>query len=264
MKSQYSLGYRDEEQQRLYLQREIYGDTLDFSCENTDTIYEFGCGVGANLWLAQSVPNGQYVGIDNDQRQLTLAKQLAKTIKVKNVSFVYKDAANTGLLTDSADVSFCRLVLIHQSDPMNILNEMCRVTRSGGHLLVIEPFDFSYYLGPNKDNLLKCFKARVDWAYGEGRGSPNVAVNLHGYFHCLPLLEYTLTPHVIFVQGTQKNRCRQFLDNWLGLIKPIIPELLSHKKVSGAEWLLAQQEATEIEDTLFITQTLWIAKAKVL
>lgn len=80
MAENYSLGSSDQEQRRLYLQREVYGDTLDFEFSPADVVYEFGCGVGATLWLAQAVPEGRYVGIDIQPEQISAARALAEYI----------------------------------------------------------------------------------------------------------------------------------------------------------------------------------------
>lgn len=263
MTNTYSLGSSDDEQQRLQLQREIYGDTLEFKFSPTDTIYEFGCGVGANLWLAQAVPNGQYVGIDFQLEQIKAATDLAKKLSFRNASFLNEDGTNTSLPDNSADASFCRCVLIHQPDPMPMLKEMCRVTKSNGRLIIIEPHDPIYYVGPNKPNLLKSFKARTEFAYGSGRGTPNAAVNLHSYFCKLPVTNVTLTPHIISVKGTETERCTKFLRNFIGLIEPSLSDLVSRNDITEKEWQLAKQEASEVVEETFIMQMMWIAEAAI-
>jgi hypothetical protein len=67
MSTNYSLGASDDEQSRLLLQRELYGDTQNICFRETDSVCEFGCGAGANLWIAQSLSSGRYVGIDVQQ-----------------------------------------------------------------------------------------------------------------------------------------------------------------------------------------------------
>lgn len=263
MNSVYSLGSSHSEQARLFLQREIYGDTHNIKFIPTDSVVEFGCGVGANLWIAQVIPKGRYTGIDNQPSQIEKAQTHAKSLNLRNVDFKCVNAAETGLPSASADVSFCRCVLIHQSDPFPIVKEMQRVTKPGGRIVLIEPHGPTYYVGPDKPNLLKCFRARNELAYGGGRGSPDVAVNLYPLLMRISVNDIVIHPHVILVRGTETNRCRQFLRNLLGLTEPVAHQLISRGDISREEWQTAIAEASQITPETFLTQTLWVAEARV-
>jgi len=262
MRDTYSLGSSEDEQSRLVMQRELYGDTRDIRFQESDRVCEFGCGVGANLWIARAVPRGRYVGVDNQPAQIRRARQRAAALKLEHVEFRVQDAAHTDLEKDSFDVSFCRCLLIHLPDPVPLLDEMFRVTRPGGRVVVIEPHDITYYAGPDMPHLMKCFRARIEHAYGGGRGSPDVAVNLYPLLRRYETERLSVRPHVITVLGTERDRFSRFLQNLRGLIEPVAGELAESGMVTEQDWERARREAQTFSDCSFLTQTLWIAEAQ--
>lgn len=257
----YSLGVSDDEQARLHRQRELYADTANMEFSETDTVCEIGCGAGANLWIAQQLGRGRYIGIDAEPRQTETAARHARVLGLTNTQFRTASGDNTGLAGDSVDVAFCRCVLIHQPDPRPLVAEMCRITKRGGRILISEPHDPSYYCGPDKTHLMKCFHARTRYAYGDARGSPDVALNLYPLLMKHRLSDVRVTPHTITVYGRELERCSKFLQNWLGIIATMADTLLATGAVSREDLVLAKKEAEDITAETFLYQSMWIAEA---
>ena len=257
----YSLGVSDAEQTRLYRQRELYGDTAGIKFSSTDVVCEIGSGVGANLWIAKQVAHGRYVGIDVEPKQNEAAAKQACAMGLKNAEFRTVSGDDTGLTDGCMDATFCRCVLIHQPDPVPLIAEMCRITKPGGRILISEPHDASYHCGPDKTHLMKCFHARTHYAYGDGRGSPEVALNLSPLLIRQGLRDIRVTLHVITVHGREPERCRAFLQNWLGIIATVADSLLEMGAVSQRDLDLAAAEAEDITAETFLYQTMWIAQA---
>ncbi|WP_444917747.1 class I SAM-dependent methyltransferase [Microbulbifer sp. JMSA003] len=265
MKESYSLGAKASEQKRLLLQRKIYGDTEDIHFPSNYQVAEFGCGAGANLWIAQEVSAGSYIGLDIQPAQLNKAEQTAQMLGLCNTEFKLCNAEKSGLANSSVDAAFARLVLIHLPNPKTMLQEMIRVVRPGGRLIIHEPYDATYYTGPDKFNLMKCFRARNTLAYGNGRGSPEIAVNLFPVLSSLKISEVVVSPHVINANGKSDGiRCKNLLENIIGLIEPVSAELIAQSKITPEEWKSAQQEAGIVTAHTFHTQTLWKATAQVI
>ncbi|MEE8625540.1 MAG: methyltransferase domain-containing protein [Acidiferrobacterales bacterium] len=257
----YSLGMSDAEQARLHRQRELYGDTAGIKFSSTDVVCEIGSGVGANLWIAKQVAQGRYVGIDVESKQNEAAAKNAWAMGLKNTEFRTAGGDNTGLTDGCVDATFCRCVLIHQPDPIPLIAEMCRITKPGGRIIISEPHDTSYHCGPDKTHLMKCFRARTHYAYGDGRGSPEVALSLYPLLIRQGLRDVRVTPHVITVHGQEPERCRAFLQNWLGIIATMADSLLEMGAVSQRDLDLAAAEAEDITAETFLYQTMWIAEA---
>lgn len=257
----YSLGVSDAEQARLQRQCELYGDTAGIKFSSTDVVCEIGSGVGANLWIAKQVTRGHYVGIDVEPKQNEAAAKQAWAMGLKNTEFRTASGDNTGLTDGCVDATFCRCVLIHQSDPIPLIAEMCRITKPGGRIVISEPHDASYHCGPDKTHLMKCFHARTHYAYGDGRGSPEVALNLYPLLIRQGVRDIRVTPHVITVHGRESERCEAFLQNWLGIIATAADSLLEMGTVSQRDLDLAEAEAEDITADTFLYQSMWIAEA---
>ena len=259
----YSLGDSENEQARLVRQIALYGDTEAIRFSKSDRVCELGCGAGANLWIAQQVDEGAYVGVDQREAQTRTARTRAAELKLNNVSFRAVDAASTGLDPASFDAVFCRCVLIHQPDPVPIVEEARRLLRNGGRAVFIEPDGPNHYCTPGKNNLMKVFHARTALAYGGGRGTPDVARNLYPLLVKGGFSSIRLTPHVIIATGNDPERCAAFLRHWIEIIEPVAGTLLRENIISEEELKRAHQEARQVTPELFICHTMWQADAVV-
>lgn len=257
----YSLGDSESEQDRLVRQIDLYGDTRGIAFEAGSRVIELGCGSGANLWIARQLSEGKYVGVDARQSQVDAARRRARDLGAVNAEFHVGDAADTGLEGGSFDALFCRCVLIHQPDPRLIAAEARRILRPGGRGVFIEPDGPNHYMTPGKDTLMKVFHARTHYAYGEGRGSPDVARNLHPLLMSAGFKNITLTPHVIVATGDDTDRCRAFLHHWAGIIEPVANALVSEGLVTSQELEQARREAKSVTPDLFICHIMWQADA---
>ncbi|HSS66288.1 MAG TPA: methyltransferase domain-containing protein, partial [Gammaproteobacteria bacterium] len=159
------------------------------------------------------------------------------------------------------DALFCRCVLIHQPDPRPILTEARRLLRPGGRGVFIEPDGPNHYMTPGKDALVKMFHARTHYAYGDGRGSPDVARNLYPLLVNAGFNDVVLTPHVIVATGDDPDRCRAFLRHWVGIIEPVVDALVSEGMVTSRELEQALIEAETVTPDLFICHIMWQADA---
>ena len=256
------LGSRENEQQRLYAQVSLYGDMDGITFSKTDSVCEIGCGVGANLWIAQQLAHGRYVGVDNNVRQIEAACNWANRLGLGNTEFYNVDGAETKLPTGSMDATFCRFVLIHQPNPLAILGEMCRITKNGGRVIAIEPHDPTYYCAPGYEHLRKCYSAKTQYAYGGGRGSPNVALNLYPSFIKLELKDIVVRPHIIACGGKEPERCKALLKNLIGMVEPMSDELVRTGLITQDDYDFARQEAAEVTSDTFIYQSMWIAEGR--
>lgn len=129
-KRAYIHGTAPEEQARLRLLNSLTNNAyLDFLEINpTDTVLEVGSGLGilANE-VATRTPRGEVVGIEYSKEQLAKAKR-----KHSNVDFRQGDAHALPFADGHFDVVYCRYVLEHVADPLQVLKEMRRVLKPGG------------------------------------------------------------------------------------------------------------------------------------
>jgi SAM-dependent methyltransferase len=105
---------------------------------------DIGCGPGAVMRLMgdRVGPGGRVTGVDVDGRLGRLALGELRGEGGSEFEFVEGDALKLETVPATPfDLSFCRLVLMHLSDPVALLEKMHHWTKPGGYVAAQE-FDF--------------------------------------------------------------------------------------------------------------------------
>jgi phosphatidylethanolamine/phosphatidyl-N-methylethanolamine N-methyltransferase len=103
-----------------------------------DKILEVGVGTGINASL---YPKHCHVtGIDFSALMLEKARERVAKKGVKNVRLKEMDAANLTFADDSFDIVYAPYVISVVSDPVRVVNEMRRVCRPGGKIVILNHF----------------------------------------------------------------------------------------------------------------------------
>ena len=107
-------------------------------------VADVGCGPGAMSRLLASLvgPSGSVTGIDLHAAQIEEARRLSAMEGVTNARFVAADGCKTGLPGSQFDLVYCRFLLLHLMDPALCLQEMWRVLKPDG-ILVVEDGDLA-------------------------------------------------------------------------------------------------------------------------
>lgn len=113
-------------------------DALDLA-EDADII-DVGCGTGAALRHAsQKVTQGQLIGIDPVPRMVEIARERTKTHNNGHrIEYRVGPAEKLPLENDSADVVLAFDSFDHWQNPEEGLQEVQRVLRSGGRLVLVK------------------------------------------------------------------------------------------------------------------------------
>src|SRR5881296_2369978 len=102
-----------------------------------ERVLEVGCGTGVVVRdLAALVGRrGKVVGIDASRRLLDRARALCReTARRTPIALRVADAASLPFAADRFDAALAITVILHVADPLRVVREMARVTRSGGHV----------------------------------------------------------------------------------------------------------------------------------
>lgn len=117
-----------------------------------DRILDLGCGIGVDVdGLAEYVgETGTVVGADKSESMVEEARK--RYGDRENTRFVTDDATELSFSRDEFDRSRTSRVLQHVSRPKVAIQELKRVTRSGGLIWAVEP-DWEMYLldAPNSE-----------------------------------------------------------------------------------------------------------------
>ena len=134
--SSYIHGTAPDEQARLAaLNRMTNAPFVDFlALEGHESVLEIGSGLGILAAdVAAKVPHGSVIGLEFSPAQLAQCPR-----DNPRLSFVQADAHALPFPDTTFDVVYCRYLLEHVADPVQVLRQAHRVLRFGGRILVQE------------------------------------------------------------------------------------------------------------------------------
>lgn len=135
-KTAYIHGTEASEQARLaLLNRLTNAPFIEFlDLDDGASVLEVGSGLGILAReVSERVPGGQVCGVEYASAQLALARSSAR-----NLNFIQGDAHALPFIDERFDTVYCRYLLEHVANPLQVLGEMRRVLRPGGRALVQE------------------------------------------------------------------------------------------------------------------------------
>ncbi len=136
----YLFGDSDEATRRLAVIAEVYAGSSRALLRDAVSFHpklavDLGCGPGYSTHLlAESLECDQVVGLDSSEHFVNVASKTS----TDKVSFLLHDVTRVPFPVGSADLLFCRLLLTHLSQPLDMLHEWGTQLRPGGLLLVEE------------------------------------------------------------------------------------------------------------------------------
>ena len=134
--AQYIHGTAPEEQARLAtLNRITNASFLAFlGLRGSESVLEVGSGLGLlAAEVAEAIPRGRVVGVEYSAAQLARAPA-----GIANLTFRQGDAHQLEFDPGTFDVVYCRYLLEHVANPVQVLREVRRVLKPGGRLYVQE------------------------------------------------------------------------------------------------------------------------------
>ena len=100
-------------------------------------IADVGCGTGSLTFELARFAR-KVIGIDQSPEMLRRARKFAYSKEIGNVEFRLGDALKLPLEGRSVDAVFCVMVLHFLRDPGRAIAELCRITRPGGTVVVLD------------------------------------------------------------------------------------------------------------------------------
>jgi len=139
------------------------------SIRNTDwsgkTVLDIGCSNGKlSKEILEKTKIKKFIGIDPAKDRISKANELVKLKKLKNVSFYVASSDNLKIFSDNSfDAIFCNMAFQQFKNPQKALDEMFRVLKKGGEVIINFNIEKSpvwlqqeilynqYYGDPNKE-----------------------------------------------------------------------------------------------------------------
>ena len=103
-----------------------------------DTVIDLGSGAGNDCFVARALTGetGKVIGIDFTEKMVTKARINAEKLGYHNVEFRFGDIEQMPLSADIADVVVSNCVLNLVPDKFNVLKEVFRELKPGGHFSI--------------------------------------------------------------------------------------------------------------------------------
>lgn len=102
-------------------------------------IVDLSCGTGMlSARLASEIRDARVIGLDLSTVMLTEAATKIERVPPKTLTFARADAELLPLRTASADAVLCLSAFHHYARPQHVLNEVSRILRPKGHLLLLD------------------------------------------------------------------------------------------------------------------------------
>src|SRR4030065_2710935 len=138
-------------------------------------ILEVGCGTGVILHELTQVSQGYIFGLDIDYKSTQMTHNSLPT-----TSILTGNGVNLPYRPGSFDVTVCHFLLLWVNNPLQVVKEMSRVTRSGGFVLALAEPDYGGRIDfPNPLSQIGSWQAA---ALREQGANPNIGRELRTLF----------------------------------------------------------------------------------
>ena len=175
---------------------------LDLGCGSGDVTFEIARRVG---------PDGHVTGIDMDATKLELARAAGAELGLTQIEFRSSDVS-AWQERDAYDMVYCRFLLQHLRDPVDLLRRMWAALRPGG-ALVVEDADFDGLFCHPPNDAFDFYADNYRRVLAFNGGDPAIGRKLYGYFSAagIPRPELTLVQDA-YASGEGKTLAHSTLE----------------------------------------------------
>ncbi|MEW6732457.1 MAG: class I SAM-dependent methyltransferase [Acidobacteriota bacterium] len=261
METKYIHGTDACEQQRLAALNQITNSSfIDFlELTGHEIVLEVGSGLGIlSSAIAARLPRGRVVGLEYATAQLVAAQINAAA----NLNFCQADAHNIPLLNDSFDLVYCRYLLEHVGNPIQVLEEIRRVLKPGGRIYIQENNIAVNTLYPD------CSHFNIVWQkfillQKKLGGDPLIGKKLFALLQGTGFrnIELSLEPEL---HWSGQPSFRPWVENLIGNLKSSINDLIKYRLSSEEEIMFAINELTAFMQRNDATALFYWNRAKAL
>lgn len=215
MNKQYVHGYDPRENIRLQDQASTLAELL-----HHDTVYpagsrvlEAGCGVGAQtVTLARNSPEAQITSIDIAADSIAKAAEVIEEAGYTNVVFRQGDIFNMEFEPEAFDHIFVCFVLEHLAQPLDSLDCLKKVLKSGGTITTIEGDHGSTYFHPDNEAAHRAIQCLVELQRRAG-GNANIGRELYPLLSSAGFDSISVSPRMVYVDSSKPQLVEGFTRN---------------------------------------------------
>jgi tocopherol O-methyltransferase len=144
--------------QAVFNMNDYIAELLHLQNKKNTTILDAGCGIGgSSIYLAKKYPNVTFTGITIAPNQVALATKFAKERNAPNTKFITGNYTETNFSDNTYDGIFALESSCYATDHKAFINEMYRILKPGGRLVVIDAFRTNRPLKPIMQKIYRRF-----------------------------------------------------------------------------------------------------------
>lgn len=133
----------------VYKMNDLIGELLKLEENKSEKILDAGCGVGGtSIYLGEKYPNVQFTGITISQGQVEMGKEFIKDRNITNVKIMKEDYNKTKFPSNYFNSVFAIESTGYSENIEDFINEMQRVLKPGGKLVVLDGFRTEVQMNP--------------------------------------------------------------------------------------------------------------------
>lgn len=237
--SLYVHGYSPRESERLQDQAATLATLLhhDSLFPPGSHVLEAGCGVGAQTTLiAPANPECTFLSIDISEKSLAQAKTHATEQGLSNVTFEQADLFNLPYAEESFDHVFLCFVLEHLPNPLQALQCLKRVLKTGGTITVIEGDHGSAYFHPDDPDARHAIQCLVDLQAAMG-GDSLIGRRLYPLLCSAGFAGVHVSPRLVYADASRPEMVEGFtLNTFTAMVEGVAEAALSQGLADPQTW----------------------------
>jgi len=242
--SVYVHGYSEREAVRLAdqantLTRLLHQDTI---FPSGSLVLEAGCGTGAQTGIITTQnPECRFHSIDISQASLDVAKERIRkeaSTSEGQVTFKQADIYNLPYEDGAFDHVFLCFVLEHLPDPVKALNELKRVLKAKGTIMVIEGDHGSVCFYPPNPAATKAVQTQIELQQRAG-GDACIGRRLYPLLAEAQFSEIVVSPRMVYVDASKPD----LVDGFIRKTFTVMIEGVQNEAV--AEGLISRERSEE-------------------
>ena len=211
----YVHGYDHRENIRLQDQASSLVELLhvDTRYPAGSIVLEAGCGVGAQtITLAQNSPEAHFISLDISAPSIAEARRKITEAKFTNVSFQGGDIFALPFKPETFDHIFVCFVLEHLSRPVEALDCLKTLLKTGGTITVIEGDHGSAYFYPDDETANQAIQCQVELQKRAG-GNANIGRELYPLLKEARFRAVQVSPRMVYVDPSKPQLVEGFTRN---------------------------------------------------
>ena len=168
--SKYFIPPGVNEAERLSILHTVFSDPtkkflrlagIDTNNRKNLKVADVGCGTGEmTKWLGENI-TGEVVGIDNDSQQIDMALSIGKSTPTCNVKFIVHDITDRNLPGQEYDIVYCRFLLHHLAYPVIAIENLLKMTKKNGKIILGEPIMDGRWIYPRCDEYYEIYNLHL-------------------------------------------------------------------------------------------------------